>query len=282
MNYADFIAQYNSGDDAYLIQRYFADDCIYICATQFLRGHEALLRFLEHAHDGVREILRPQLVLQDERHIFAEIDVDFHAYQSRTDFPFGSLLPGDTRTVKSFVVYRLRDGKIAELRTATWPPAHRVSKSPRLGGDVGQRAAFHAYTRAFSEAQLERIAAFYTEDVTLEWAAQAPMRGRDVIIDYYRTMFQSIRANLTVHHLIADHQGIAADMTMRYLAIKDAPEFVIMPLAQGEAISGRVFMHYTLREGLISHIQVARRGEMVKETRTSSALYAEPATRLPS
>jgi hypothetical protein len=37
-----------------------------------------------------------------------------------------------------------------------------------------------------------------------------------------------------------------------------------MPLRKGEEVRGRTFVHYTLRDGLISHIKVARAGPMEK------------------
>jgi ketosteroid isomerase-like protein len=281
MNYAEYIAQFNSGDDAYLVQKYFTEDCIFSTGKHFLRGREALLKYFEAAHDGVREIIRPQLVLQDEKHIFAEIDMDFHATKGRADFPFGALLPGDTLTVKFFVVYRLREGQVAELRSASWPAGHGVSKHPPLGGDAGQRAAFHACTRAFSEGQLGRFIAFCTEDVILELPGQQPLRGKEAIVDYYSEMFQTVRENLTLHQFVADSNSIAADMTSRYTAIKDAPDFHVMPLAQGESVSMRMFVYYTLHDGLISHMQAARRGEPVKERATNN-IYPEPPTTLSS
>lgn len=258
MNYEAYVAQFNAGDDAYLVEKYFTEDCIVASARQFLRGREAVLKFLESAHDGVREIMRPQVVLQDQHHIFAEIDMDFHASKGRPDFPFGALLPGDTITVKFFMVYRTRGEQIAEIRSSAWLAGHGVSRAPRLGGDAGQRAAFQAYIRAFSEAQFERFASFYTEDVVLELPALPPLRGREAIVDHYREQFQTVRENLLVHQLVADTNGIAADMTTRFTALQDAPGFALIPLARGESASARMLVYYTLREGLISHVQVAK------------------------
>jgi hypothetical protein len=49
-----------------------------------------------------------------------------------------------------------------------------------------------------------------------------------------------------------------------FTAIQDAPDFVVGPLKKGESIRVRVFVYYTLRDGLISRIKVARAGEPVK------------------
>ena len=138
MRYEDYVRDFNHGDDTGLVDRYFAEDCVMISTSGIRRGRAELKAFLAWAHDGVREIIRPQLVLRDGRHIFADIDMDFIAARVREDFPFGALRPGDIRTVKFFVVYTLRGDQIAELRTMTWPPEQGVTKAPRLGGSAGQ------------------------------------------------------------------------------------------------------------------------------------------------
>jgi len=77
-------------------------------------------------------------------------------------------------------------------------------------------------------------------------------------------MFQCVREDLKIDRLVADNDGIAADFTARFTAIKDAPNFTVTPLKKGESASLHVFVHYTLRNGFISHIQVARRGQPTK------------------
>jgi hypothetical protein len=259
--YAEYVRNFNEGNDTGLVDRYFAEDCVMASATRVQRGRKELKDFLAWAHDGVREILRPQVVFEDKDHIFAEIDMDFIASKVRDDFPFGALRPGDIRTVKFFVVYTLRDGWITELKSMTWPPELRVTKAPKLGGSAGQRAAFLAYTRAFSGAEYERFSAFYTDDVVLELNSMPPIRGRQGIVDFYSKMFPSVRENLEIHQIVADDNGIAGDFTSVFTAVRDAPDFVVGPLKQGESISVRVFVYYTLKDGLISRIKVARSGE---------------------
>src|SRR5215831_6331379 len=169
MDYAEYVRAFNSGDDAALVERFFCRDVLFQSGPRILRGADELLKFLHWAHDGIREIIRAQLVLRDEQHIFAEIDMDFHATRDRPDFTFGALKEGEFTTVKFLVVYYLRDGKIAQLKAATWPPNTGVSKpAVRLGGTLEQRQAFLEYTRAFSNAEFDNFSRFYTEDVRCE------------------------------------------------------------------------------------------------------------------
>jgi hypothetical protein len=180
--------------------------------------------------------------------------MDFHASKERADFPFGHLRPGDLVTVKFFVTYRLRDGKVAELKSMTWPPGKGVSQLPRLGPHPSQLAAFHSYVSAFNNADFDRFAAFYTEDVQLERESSPPIRGRQAVIDFYRAMFERARADLTVNSVSATPSNIELDAMIRFKAIKDVP---------GECVDGRVLVSYQLRDGLIASI-LARRGEAVR------------------
>jgi len=266
LNYADYERVFNSGDDAELIARFFADDVVFSGGARHYEGKAALKQFLDWAHDGVREVMRPQHVLQQGEIIFAEVDMDFHALKERTEFPFGHLRAGDLVTVKFFVCYRTRDSRVVELKSMTWPPEKGVSKLPRLGPHPSQLAAFHAYTAAFSNADFERFPRFYTPDVRLELGSVAPISGRQGIIDFYRPMFERVRERLTVNSVRATDTGIELDAITRFTALRDAPDFVVGALRAGEYIEGRVLVSYRLRDGLIAHIAVRRGGEMVKHS----------------
>jgi ketosteroid isomerase-like protein len=263
IDYAEYEALFNTGDDAALVERFFADDLVFSGGSRDHRGKDGLLGFLAWAHDGVREVMRPQQVLQHGDILFAEIDMDFHASKERPDFPFGHLHPGDLVTVKFFVQYRLRDGKVVALKSMTWPPEKGVTKLPRLGSHPSQVAAFRAYTSAFSNADFDRFPNFYQPDVLLTLGSVPPIRGRDGIVNFYRPMFERVRETITVHSVECTDTAIHLDATSRFTAIQDAPDFVVGPLNKGDYIEVRVFVDYTLRDGLISRIAVSRGGDPV-------------------
>jgi len=268
MDYAAYIQAFNAGNDAALVKNFFTQDTLFESGPRVMKGADELLKFLNWAHDGIREIIRAQVVLRDANHIFAEIDMDFHATVDKPDFTFGPLRKGEFTTVKFFVLYQLRDGKVAHLKAATWPPNVGVSKpAARLGGTLEQRQAFMEYTRAFSNADFDGFSRFYTDDVRCELGSRV-LERREGIVNFYREMFKSVRERLTLHHLVADDTGLAADITTQFTAIEDAPDFVVSPLKKGEFVRGRVFVYYTLRDGKISNIRVARAGEMSKPQQT--------------
>jgi ketosteroid isomerase-like protein len=264
MDYDAYVACFNTGDDAALVDRFFCDDVIFTGGTREHRGRDALAAFLAWAHDGVREVMRPQLVLRDGDHLFAEIDMDFHAVKERPDFPFGHLHPGDMVTVKFFVTYRLRGGRVAELKSMTWPPGKGVSAVPRLGAHPSQVAAFHSYVAAFGNADFDRFAKFYNDDIVLTINPQIPpIHGPDGIVAFYRPMFEQVRERLTLHNVEATDGAIRIDATSTFTAIRDAPGFILGALEEGDRIEIRVFVDYALRHGRISRISVRRGGEPV-------------------
>jgi ketosteroid isomerase-like protein len=264
LNYDDYIAVFNSGDDAALLERFFAEDVVFTGGSREYQGRAALRDFLDWAHDGVREVMRPQNVIRRDDMIFADVDMDFHASKVRVDFPFGALRPGDLVTVKFFVTYRLRDDRVVELKSMTWPPGKGVTRVPRLGPHPSQIAAFGAYVSAFSQGEFERFGRFYTEDVRLELGSVPPILGRQGIIDFYRPMFERVSEKLRINSVAATETSIELDALTRFTAIQDAPEFVVAPLRLGEYVEGRVLVSYQLRDGLIARISVRRGGEMLK------------------
>ena len=86
MNYNEYEALFNTGDDAALVAKYFDDDVVFSGGARDYRGKAQLKAFLDWAHDGVREVMRPQNVLQNEDSVFAEVDMDFHASMVKHSF----------------------------------------------------------------------------------------------------------------------------------------------------------------------------------------------------
>ena len=263
-DYEAYVADFLTGDDEGLIERWFAEDCAMESGSGTFEGHAGMRRFLAWAHDGMRECPRIVSYVQDGQDLFAEIDMDFHATKERADFPFGHLYPGDSITVKFLAHYVLNDaGQVSRLKTMTWPAGKGVTTLPRLGPHPSQMAAYEAYTAAFSAGDPGRYTRFYTDDVELLLGSVPPMQGKQAIADFYTEMFKRVRESLTVHAIEASEREIVSDTTSRFTAIKDAPDFVVGPLAKGDYIEVRVIVTYTLRDGLIERIAVKRAGEPV-------------------
>ena len=136
-----YVETFNSGDDKAMVDNFWVDDLVVATGQSgednegaiLAEGKESWRKFLEFAHDGIREIMRVQVLIQNENNIFAEIDMDFHASKDRPDYPFGHLKPGDFITVKMFCLYFLHGDKIAMLKMAHWPPNVGVTSPPTRG-----------------------------------------------------------------------------------------------------------------------------------------------------
>lgn len=133
-----YIEVFNSGNDEAMLDQFWVDDLEVWSGkggkTELLASKkEDFLKFLNFAHDGVRELMRVQVLLQNENNMFAEIDMDFHSSKDRPDYPFGHLEPGNFITVKMFCLYFLRGDRIAKLKMASWVPNSGVSDPPARG-----------------------------------------------------------------------------------------------------------------------------------------------------
>ncbi len=264
MRFIDYMDAFNRYDDAALLRDFWTEDCVMQSGPRLMRGHGEMKAFLDWAHDGILETMRPKLVVEQGDKIFAEIDMDFTATRDMPDYTFGALKAGESHTVKFFVQYTTRDGKVAYLKAMTWPPNVGVSKPEvRLGSSLEQRQAFFAYTRAFSNAQFDVFSRYYTPDVLLELGSVPPIHGRAGIVGFYRPMFEKVREHLTPHEVRMADDSIFMDATSRFTAIEDAPDFVVGALKKGDYIEVRVLVSYELRDGLISAIRVKRGGEPV-------------------
>jgi predicted SnoaL-like aldol condensation-catalyzing enzyme len=261
LDYEAYVRDFNSGDDDGLVEKYFAEDTVMISASGSYHGHEGMKEFLAWAHDGVREILRPISLAQDERNIFVEVDMDFVASKPRPDFPFGNLQPGDIVTVKFLAHYTVNEqGKITQLQTMTWEPERGVSKLPRLGVHPGQQAAYIAYSRAFSAGLADRYSAYYPDDVELELPSVGMLRSKQAIVDFYTEMFKTVREDLEINNVLYSDNAIIADVVSVFTASSDAPDFSVGPLKAGESYRVPLLVYYDLQDGLISRIRVARLG----------------------
>ena len=138
LDFFKYIETFNSGDDKAMLDGFWVDDLVVYSArggesAVLASGKEGFLKFLDWAHDGVREIMRIQVLMQNENNIFAEIDMDFHASKDRPDYPFGHLKPGDFITVKMLCLYFLRGDRVEKLKMASWPPNVGVTEPPTRG-----------------------------------------------------------------------------------------------------------------------------------------------------
>lgn len=128
MDYVKYVEALNRGDDRAFAEAWLTEDCTFRLAARKFDGREAVIAFLEGAHDGIHEVLRPQMVLRDGDHLFCEADIDFHATRDLPGRAAGALSAGEFQTVKFFLHYTIRGDRVCALDMAWWPAEVGVTK----------------------------------------------------------------------------------------------------------------------------------------------------------
>lgn len=141
-DYDTYVTAFNEGDDAALVARFFHEDAVMLTADREVRGRAALEEFLAWAHDGVAETLHPVAVARTGDFVVGEVDIAFSAARDRLDFPLHPMRRGDLVIIKFAASYRLRDERIAVLKTWRWSagraiaPERECEVRARLGLDA--------------------------------------------------------------------------------------------------------------------------------------------------
>jgi SnoaL-like domain len=107
---------------------------------------------------------------------------------------------------------------------------------------------FAAYIDAFNRDDYSGFADYYHPDVVLVIAGQTELRGREAILDFYRTVKAQTRRTIRIDKVITAPNRLAAQLQSEFVALEDLPEFTAGPMKKG----GRIFIHtfviYDLRD----------------------------------
>ena len=114
---------------------------------------------------------------------------------------------------------------------------------------------FVDYIACLNRPDIDSAARYYCDDVQFKFGP-IKLDGKGAIVDTYRRIYQQTPETLTVHQLIADEDGIAADVTFESRALVDVPTFLFGPLKKGETFRGRVVALYRLRDGKFATIKI--------------------------
>jgi hypothetical protein len=116
---------------------------------------------------------------------------------------------------------------------------------------------FRDYIDCFNRNDFAGFSRYYSDDVVLELPKQE-LRGRQAIVDFYRVVKARIRETLQINAIIADEEGLAAEVDTEFFALEDWPDFMVAPLKKGASIRIVSFVHYEIRDGRFAHIKSAR------------------------
>lgn len=116
---------------------------------------------------------------------------------------------------------------------------------------------FRDYIDCFNRNDFAGFSRHYVEDVVLE-LPKMELRGPQAIVDFYRIVKARIRETLQINEIVADDEGLAAEVDTEFYALEDWPEFIVRPVKKGDSIRIVSFVHYKIRDGRFAHIKSAR------------------------
>jgi hypothetical protein len=178
------------------------------------------------------------------------------------DTALGQMMPGKTLTVKFFGLYKLNhENLISSLKLMQWPSQFGVTQAPKLGGSEGQKAAFMGYISAINSASVDTFVEFYHDEVVLSLPRVGEIKGREEIKGFYKLLFEKVRERLSVKRLIADDEGICADLTSTFTALRDVPDFSAGAMKKGDSLESELVVSYELKDGLIYRIHATRKSK---------------------
>ena len=117
---------------------------------------------------------------------------------------------------------------------------------------------FADYIDSFNRDDFEGFSKYYAEDVVLELGKRKTLYGRQAIIDFYREVKARIRETLIIRNVVADEEGLAAEVATEFHALEDWPEFIAGPIRKGESIHIVSWVFYKIVNGRFQHIRSTR------------------------
>ena len=117
---------------------------------------------------------------------------------------------------------------------------------------------FADYIDSFNRDDFEGFSKYYAEDVVLELGKRKTLRGRQAIIDFYREVKARIRETLVIQNVVADEEGLAAEVATEFHALEDWPDFIAGPIRKGESIHIVSWVFYRIVNGRFQHIRSTR------------------------
>jgi ketosteroid isomerase-like protein len=105
---------------------YYSDDAVLVIAgKKELHGRQAILDFYEAAKPLTKHTIQINRMITSGSLLAAELQLKFVASQDLPDFAAGPMKKGGCIFINTFVLYNLRDGKFARIRSAEFRKTER-------------------------------------------------------------------------------------------------------------------------------------------------------------
>ena len=106
-------------DDVATYGGYYADNVVLVLAGKTeLHGRKAIFDFYEAVKSQPRRTLQINKFVATPNHLAVELESEFLALQDLPEFTAGPMSKGGRIFINTFVLYDLRDGKFARIRSA--------------------------------------------------------------------------------------------------------------------------------------------------------------------
>jgi ketosteroid isomerase-like protein len=106
-------------DDIATYGDYYADNVVLVLAGKTeLHGRKAIFDFYEVVKSQTRRTLQINKFVATPNHLAVELESEFLALQDLPEFTAGPMRKGGRIFINTFVLYDLRDGKFARIRSA--------------------------------------------------------------------------------------------------------------------------------------------------------------------
>lgn len=116
---------------------------------------------------------------------------------------------------------------------------------------------FHAYLQAFNAGDWDALRGFYAPEVRLVIGNGTELTGREAILDFYGKVKQQTRRTIEIVQCFADGKTLAAEIESEFLAIEDAPDFAVRPMARGDRYYLNSFVFYDFEGDHYTRIRAA-------------------------
>jgi hypothetical protein len=118
-------------------------------------------------------------------------------------------------------------------------------------------ARFRAYMQAFNQSDWEALREFYAPDVRLVIGNGTELVGREAIIAFYGKVKQQTQRTIEILQCFAAGGMLAAEIQSEFLAVEDAPDFAVRPMARGDRYYLNSFVLYEFAGSEYTRIRAA-------------------------
>ncbi len=124
-----YIDAFNRNDHAY--GDYYDENVVLVIAGNTeLRGRQAIHDFYRDVKTQTRRTIQVNRYLSTPDRIAVELQSEFLALEDVPDFTAGAMQKGDRIFINTFVIYELKDGRFARIRSAVFRKVETKATKP--------------------------------------------------------------------------------------------------------------------------------------------------------